>query len=184
LIHSPTQPREFSSGGFYRITIAEVVIAAVMGAPLGFVEARPEVRLRRLGEEVAAIGSLDQSEFAEWLKCVICARVSSLVGSFESFLQRDGHFPTKWAHELEIHADGLSKSALEQDAAVPREFRSASNDVSDGISKTQNVIKEFGEMLSWWPSVIQATMQLAEDGVTVGASLRERQTIGCSGLSR
>jgi hypothetical protein len=122
--------------------------------------------LEYFGKQLTFLGMLPTREFEEWARTAMFTRASRICLAIEAALKRDSCDPEYWADDLSKIIDQISLAVTHNEYAVPEELRG-----SGGLHTAQEITRQFGDALCWWPAIIERTRKLAESGVRIGIAL-------------
>jgi hypothetical protein len=158
--HSRPQRREY--GDVLTVRMSDVVIAALGSCPVSIAET-PEERLARFGKFLTFLGTRDDSQFQDWLQSTQLARVSNIAHIAQTVLSQDGYAPEYWAEDVAEVVGRIPQLVTEPAYFVPDEVKN-----SGGLETAKEIVRQFGELVSWWPAIVERTRQLAERDVRIG----------------
>ena len=164
VMHDRQQRRAY--GDVLTVRMSDLVLSALAACPMSMAEMSPTARLERFGKSLIFLGMLDDTEFYEWAQTSVLARAAAIGRSVEAALRRDACFPDYWAEDLSGIIERISRAALDPDYIVPDEVRDCG-----GLHAAREIIGQFGELLSWWPTIVERTKALLESGIQIGSRL-------------
>jgi hypothetical protein len=126
-------------------------------------------RLSRMGALLVDIGQLPYSEFRELIVDVVVASRCRDISAFEGCLEvlyRD-QAPARVAEVCREYVDAIRRSLACSGSFVPAEFASAAGGERESWQGVQSYIREFGELLTEWPSLWSRAADLRGDMSTV-----------------
>jgi hypothetical protein len=117
-------------------------------------------RLRSLGRHLGEIASMDAGDFREFLRVLALRQAAALTAHEENLLRHHGGRPEYWADELRKHIDARLAAAVEPGYVLPVELTGQPGGRSV-LSQVQDLIREYGRLLHWWPEVVEQARTLA-----------------------
>jgi len=146
--------------------MSDFVLSALSTCPLSIAESSPAERLERFGKFLTFLGTLADDDFHEWAQSAVLARAAGLGQAAEAALKRDRCYPDYWAEDLSQIMERISRAVLEPGYVVPDEVKNRG-----GLFAAKEVLREFGELVRWWPAIVERAKVLAESGTWVGCRL-------------
>lgn len=175
VLHSPPDHRayghddlgEFGSG----VRMCNVILACVksLNAWPGLEDAR--VRMRALGEHLTSVGSLPQEDFEELVLVNLYRMQSEYVTFLEGTLQDYDGWPEYWADDVESYIDALRAAMESRDYAVPQDLL-AGRGQEEARRLSRRLVFRYGQLLRWWPEMVDAAKSLRAQGRRLAAPLR------------
>jgi hypothetical protein len=168
LLHLPGRRSSYPNAqGSLHIRFGDILLACLStwpGAPAGLSEA---ARMRSLGRHLIEIGSLAVDGFFDILMAPICDRAASTIRTYSSLLAT--YSPP---HDHPWRTD-LTKSINELELSIIKPRRLLPHDLFEHHSPglvpevTRDLVLAFGEVLYWWPTIVEKTRRLAVNGCTL-----------------
>jgi hypothetical protein len=167
LTHKPLGIRKNDSRWMSSTRIADQIIefVAMWPEPLG--QQAADSRCRSLGDFLIGISRMRQAEFEEMTRVLLLKRATRFINHCETAIAHYDGQPEFWARDLCDRIAEIRQAAIRADVAVPCDLAAlfSSDNVHDA---TQQLIRQFGELLCWWPEIVKSTESLAEGGVRLG----------------
>jgi hypothetical protein len=163
LTHAPAQRREYSATEpIWRPRMSDVVTMCLSAKPDSPDTAPAADTLRSLGSLLLQYGSLRQSDFNELIRILARRRASRLVAKLEEQRRRvRGEGLRAWADDLRKEIDLLTKAVDLADSWLPTDM-GAGTEPGDVARATRAEIRQYGELLCWWPAVVERTTELLD----------------------
>jgi hypothetical protein len=168
LLHDRPEARGF--GDVVTIRMSDLILGALGSCAISIADTSCAERLGRFGKHLVFLGSLEDDAFREWARPAMFARASGIAKSAEAALMREYCYPDYWADDLSRTIERFSKAALDPDYAVPEELRGEGAALS-GLGAARTIMRQFGELLCWWPEIVERTRRLAERGIQIGCRI-------------
>eukprot|EP00825_Cyclidium_porcatum_P028202 TRINITY_DN30515_c0_g1_i3.p1 TRINITY_DN30515_c0_g1~~TRINITY_DN30515_c0_g1_i3.p1 ORF type:complete len:247 (+),score=-9.18 TRINITY_DN30515_c0_g1_i3:65-805(+) len=165
VFHGRPEPRTY--GDIVHVRMSDLATSALATCPLSITESSCSRRLVRLGEHLSAIGSLPEAEFGDWAHDAVLTRAATISQRCEETLNRERGCPDYWAEDVSAVMERISKAVLRADYSIPEEVRD-----SGGLATAKEIIRDFGQLLCWWPSIVERTKMLANAGTFIGRRLQ------------
>lgn len=119
----------------------------------------PHRSLALVGEHLMAVGSQSMPSFVEHLKLGIWQFASSRLTVMEQLLDKYQGKPDFWAIDARKHNQLLLEAMLEDDFYVPADIKPGRTR-EDALELTRKLTFKFGELLHWWPQLVEASREL------------------------
>jgi hypothetical protein len=164
--HDPDVPRSFPAAAFLDPSprFAEV-IAAIMRACVSTPGRRSvSERVSTLGTFISDLGALKTADFEEQVRTIWLAVTSHSVGFLQSLLDLHHGQPDYWAKDVLAMIENFKDFTLHGSPAVPREL-SGIQPVEQAKESCRRLVRNFGELLRWWPVIYSAATRLRADGI-------------------
>jgi hypothetical protein len=164
MLHNRPEGREF--GDVETVRMSDLVMSAMGSCAISLTETSCADRLKRFGNHLICLGTLPAHDFEEWVRMTVLARASGIATVCDKTLKRDYCYPEYWAADLSATVERLSRAALDPNCFVPEELRDCG-----GLSVAKEIMRQFGELLRWWPAIVERARCLAGMGIQVGCRL-------------
>jgi hypothetical protein len=161
LLHDRPQNRTY--GDVSTVRMSDLIISALATNPISAGEQSCAERLTHFGVHLRGLGSLPIAEFEQWARTAMFRRASTITSMIETALKRDACFPDFWADDLCERVDALGEIVVDPKYFVPEELRAGR-----GAIAAKEIVTRFGELLCWWPAIVEKTKELARAGVQIG----------------
>ena len=166
ILHAPDQTKTFAQDAMCsqatRCRVADLVCEIVESA-MPASSADQCRTLKSLGRFIMDLGEMDLRDFEEFIMIRRAHRVASQINQMAARLRSDGNPPEFWTRDVEQYLDALTADVTSANCVVPIDLDiSSTEDTRRGL---QAVVRQFGELIWWWPEVVQATRALKARGV-------------------
>ncbi len=166
-LHLPVEERAFWPGEILRsatgIAFHMLLWTFINRFDFGFEQATGADRLRKLGRELEALGSLSSAGFDEAMRLQVGHEVSQYLLDLEEQLERRNAQPAFWAADVGKFTTLMRESLTRAEFYVPVDLRYG-RDLSEARDMTQRFVRQFGQLLYWWPAMVEATRALRAQG--------------------
>lgn len=156
LVHAPTGSREYNTAVETRIS--EVVIACITTWNSSST-AGAEKRLQSLGRHLVELASAPPEAFREAIFFSSWGQASFRVAKAESQLNAFAYSPSYWAEDVVKEIESILAAITRPDFALPSDLRGS--ETHELLARTQNIVRRYGELLYWWPAMIERATELA-----------------------
>lgn len=158
------QPRELAPGrraAFFEF--AHLLRRLLFAVPHG-AHCAAEVRMRSLGRSLEEIGALPSGDFRDLLLAHAMGEVSGRIRFLSEQLEEAEDAPDYWRADVEHLIAQLTGALEEETADIPLDLQSGR---SPGEARVlmQRLIGGYGALLQAWPAMVQATLDLREEGI-------------------
>ncbi len=169
VVHDPLTDRQYSDNRDSVIRMTNIMTGAMnMWRPRLGSESMSE-RLTSLGKHLVSVGRMGEAEFAEVVHVIACSYYSQLLQACESVLNTDAYQVEAWAQTLDKRiAAILDRLERRNDYMRPVDVRCEAT--ADSLVAARDAIGTFGELLMWWPAIVERTTELRHGGVELGCT--------------
>jgi hypothetical protein len=77
----------------------------------------------------------------------------------------DSYAPYYWAEDIEARIECMRRASEASDFALPLDV---AGEGDNRIAVTKAFLAQYGDLLQLWPLILQRTLELREDGITLG----------------
>ncbi len=167
-VHSPLEMRQVTKEKLKPKVFTNLILLIMILQFKSDLEDSDEIQnLRLVGNYLKSIGSLKLSAFKELIKMSICEGISSDIGSLEKRISNNSYVPNFWKKDIKKLINLLRKTL--PNFKGPYDLINQGYTTNDTYKITQCLIFKFGELLDWWPEIVEAArdMQWTKDSVTL-----------------
>lgn len=155
--HFPTQARSFRERPLFSLDISSWLPFCIGQCEPGFAR-DPAERLRKIGQQLQDIGRLPQRAFEEFARLFIWKSASGFISTLEERLHASTEVcPPFWRQD----AQELILQARQQALLSPEQWYTSGS----GPEQLQCALVRVGQMLEWWPAMIETAHQLRAEGL-------------------
>lgn len=163
LYHTPPEARVFSEQHMFSVGFNTWVASCIGLFEPGFAHS-PSERLRKLGRHLEELGSLPKASFEEFIRLHTWRTMSSLISELEERLRnREDPLPAFWLQDARALVARARESAL-----VPVADLYA---LRGGTEALQHLLVQFGQMLEYWPVMLEVARHLRTEGYRLAQPL-------------
>jgi hypothetical protein len=101
--------------------------------------------------------------FEEFLRLQAWRTVSVFIDLMEGRLLTCGGSPEFWANDVRGYIKILRDSAARKDYCIPLDLMQQHN-ASEAQELSQHLVFRFGQLLYWWPNMVEVAKGLKADG--------------------
>jgi hypothetical protein len=116
-------------------------------------------RISNLGSYLVDFGSMDLPEFVEIIRIQYWRNISERIDMLDRLLNSYGSSPRYWAEDVHKYMDALRQSASSQEGFIPTDILSGRTP-EEALRLTQRLVLRFGQLLYWWPRLVEAAQAL------------------------
>jgi len=95
---------------------------------------------------------------------------SDYISFMEAHLQSHDSSPQFWAHDVEELIDTLRRVMEGQDYVVPQDLLE-DRAIDEARKLSQRLVLNFGQLLYWWPEIVEAARDLRAQGQRLAAPI-------------
>lgn len=174
LLHAPVEARRFWPGELFRSAsgsdVAKLLIACMQSCDFGPGQREGYARLQALGRHLMDIGGMPLHDFEVFVHMHTWQSNSTFIALMEEHLHVHRESPTYWATDVRKYITMLRQALMHKDYWVPLDLVDGKNlDATKQLA--QRIVYRFGQLLFWWPALVQATRELRSLGCRLGVSV-------------
>jgi hypothetical protein len=123
--------------------------------------------LRRLGSFMQEIGQLDLKDFLHL--CIDYKRVllGNKIALYQNELKKEKKSPLYWKKDMEALVATTKKSFTSPMQVGPWEL----GEMPQRAIKTQQLLQQFGELLEWWPTIVEKILERRKNKIFISEPL-------------
>jgi hypothetical protein len=154
--HVPVQRRSFSAQHVLPVG-PKTLIPSCIDSFNPMSPRSPAEQLRKLGQHLEEVGRLPTAVFEEYLRATVWRSISSSISELEERLRHvDKRTKRLWSQDVRAFVELARKDAL---APVEQLY-----ELEGGQEAIQLLLTRFGQVLMWWPAMVQTASQLRDNG--------------------
>ena len=170
VLHLPPDVRQYSPAPLAGVRLSDIVSECILSWNLPLPSFGAAERLRSLGAHIKAIGELSYSDFVFSIRGLLWRRSGRIISACEAALKKHGRSPEFWAADLEREEAAARAACTDPSSVAPLDVLPGRS-VEETNRITQGFLRRFGELLFWWPSIVERASDLARKGVGIGAAV-------------
>ena len=167
LVHAPPGCREYDLGIETRISELINVCISRWNPPN---TTRAEKRLQSLGRHLVELGSAPRDEFREMALFACWGLASFRVAKAEALLNGFAYSPSYWAEDVVNEIQDITAAATKPDFALPSDLPGGDGP-EDLLARAQGVVRQYGELLCWWPAMVERAAELSANDRLPGSRI-------------
>ena len=109
-------------------------------------------------------------DFEEFASIQARGMNTSFISMMEERLRVCGESPEFWANDVKRYLGLLQKALTREDYWVPLDLIDGRS-VDEARELSQRLVRKFGELLYWWPHIVEAARGLRAQGKTLAQRL-------------
>jgi hypothetical protein len=174
VLHDPAEKRKsntslFKNKGAKLEEFCQIFRICLMGensiSPISSKES-----LDSLGKKLIWLGELSIEDFAGFLRFHIARQKASEIEYFENYLLVLSDPPDYFVRDVKQYIEELKRTLDTNDFHIPGELEGSSTTDSP-IVFMQKIIKNYGELLRLWPTIVETSLDLQHKGHSLAAAL-------------
>lgn len=171
-LHDPSATRTISPEAFFdvRLRITDILSLIVRTHTIPEPTIDRNRALRSLGEYLTDIGNLPLHHFEERLQVLWLEDSSQKMTYLDFLLDYFQGQPDFWARDVDRLKKTLRISSMQQKAYIPSDLP-ASCPEENRTNYFRDLVSDFGKLLIWWPTIVDLTMALSSNDVTLVRTL-------------
>jgi hypothetical protein len=111
------------------------------------------------------IGGLTDTQYSGFFKELWLADISRNIQHLEELLDTYESSPSFWAADVLKRIEAYQDLALLEDLDIPYELRSGRSP-NEARALTRKLFHRFGQLLYWWPVLVEAAREIRESGMS------------------
>jgi hypothetical protein len=129
--------------------------------------------LQTIGRHLRDVGSkMPVAELADFIRQRARERTLEDLADCAELLRHFGFRPAYWARDLEAYMSLRREAMTVEDFAVPSDLACPDWSRTEVLAHTQEIIRQYGELLLAWPDMTEAAKQLKAQGVRLAREVR------------
>lgn len=169
LEHQPPEARTYAADRDSRARVSDLIICCLSTWRTEPGENDPIKRASALGRYFCQLGALPAGDFDELAHVLMCARICERIEMLERSLAEEGDKPRHWADDLTMRIEALRRATDDPEFFVPIDLPISSDEQPRRVA--QGMVARYGQLLEWWPAILERTNELREAGVVIGRCL-------------
>ena len=174
LHHSPVENRRFWLGEIFRsssgIDFSTLILACIKSVEFGPADDTEVRRLKKLGKRLEQVASTSIQDFEEFAHAQILRELSTFTDGLEGRLKELNNAPKYWADDVERYIDTLRESLSDKQSFVPLDLLYGRT-ISEARELTRRLVCKFGQLIHWWPEIMEASRSLRSQGHRLASRL-------------
>ena len=159
LLHAPAERRPFAHGETLR-TAGALDTAKLLLAAIEIAARRSAVGdLVALGHAVADLGAAPPPEFESLLRAHLADEAERHAALVEQSIDAAPRAASWWVEDLRAFVARERAAAAQPEATAPLDLVEGRG-VEGARELARRLVRQFGELLEWWPEVLRATAEL------------------------
>jgi hypothetical protein len=146
------------------VRISDILLACITDWPGKRPGTPTAVRLRSLAEHLIEFGELGHEDFHEAVRTLMWQVASRRIARLESLLARHAGEPAYWAADIRWRIEAICQALTDPAYVIPCDLPAG----GDTLSRTQQLMRQFGELLLWWPAILEKAAALSAKGIELG----------------
>jgi hypothetical protein len=160
LVHAPSSGRSSHPDGVATVRISDLVCACISTWICTNHWLPVADHMRALGRHLIEMGSAEPDGFREGLRMLMLKQASRRTTHEEGLLRQYGKQPEYWAAELRKNIETRLMAAVKSDYMVPVDLPQHLPK-EELLGQAQDLIRRYGELLLWWPAIVEQAKALA-----------------------
>jgi hypothetical protein len=163
--HDPPGNRYFAAEELTLISnnMADLIILLVLSFRYPHEIKDDDHRFRTLGEYLIRVGTLAKKAFADFIKARKLTEVSQNIQHLYRLLDIYEGSPQYWCQDVFNRIEVLQAYAQSEHIDIPTVLLSGRDPVV-ARDLCRRLVRQFGELLFWWPEIIDAAKELQDNG--------------------
>jgi hypothetical protein len=159
VIHDPPGSRLNVSGISATLRVCDWVLAWASTGTFHNGGGAAAERMGSLGRHLIEAGSLPPADFREQTRALLLRMASRRAARAESLIHERRGEPAFWVEDLRREVEAVREAMVEPDGVAPVDLPVEWNG-DQRIEATRSLIRRYGELLSWWPAIIERAKDL------------------------
>lgn len=173
-LHAPPETRVFSPLGFFRPNLTVLMVASFCVSTCEFGSCITGIdKLHKAGMHLREIGEWTNDKFVNFIGERATEYWGTLIRQLEVRLESEGNQPSYWAHDVDTLLKLLRDASVNQKPFPVVDFGLDGN-LAGSYESAKSFVRKLGNLLIWWPQMIETAKILKDSGITVGAELHAK----------
>lgn len=173
LAHEPPRARAQGLEDYWReltgVSLCSVVLQSIRSYPGSVWDADEQESLRKLGQHLRDLGSMSLPDFEEHLRLRIWQSASPILGQIERSLETAEGAPEFLKRNRRKYLHVVRAALTRNEYIIPRDL-AALHGPEHARRLSQQIVRQYGELLEAWPDLVRAAQRLRSEGTTLGGS--------------
>jgi hypothetical protein len=170
--HLPAKPRHYDLNPFSETRPSDVILALMAMWTGNTRQSEPDDQLRSLGRYLGDTGRLPPAAFKEAINVALRPRALELIARLIRYIDCPD-MPEVAVSDAKRHIESLSNHLrYSQMSSIPERTDIPDGSCLDGrVSSLQDFVRKFGDLLLWWPAIINRARSLRKAEHQVGKQI-------------
>ncbi len=166
VLHDPPGARSFPEGALrtWAPRISDTVIMLLEDRSQNALPQSRAEGLARTGAYLKDVAALAAADFSLYLRDRWMHGLSAYIEHLEDLLRIYSESPDHWAADVRAHIDSVIDALTTPGGLVPIDLRSGRSP-DEAMELCRAMVREYGELLVWWPAIVEAARGLREAGL-------------------
>jgi len=171
LTHKPGVIRKNDPAWTSSTRIADQIMEYIAAWPEPPRQQAADTRCSSLGEFLIGISCMSRPDFEEMTRILLLRRATRLINDCETAMAHYDRQPAFWARDLSDRITEIRQATIHAEFTAPCDLAAlfSSEHLHDA---TQLLLRQFGELLCWWPEIVKITKNLADGGLRLGRLIK------------
>jgi hypothetical protein len=170
LLHAPIESRSYHPDGLSTIRVSDVLTVCLNSWTGALPSQQPSKRMHLLGAHLRELGAMGRDDFRFALQALLRNRALELIAHGDALLLQHAGEPAYWANDLKRALHALGDALTKPSYVIPLDMR-GDFQASEAAAALQVFIGRFGELLCWWPALVERARELRESDRQLGQRL-------------
>ncbi len=174
LLHAPAEMRRFWPGEIFRsasgFDSGKLILACLHGWDGARVAGDERQRQRALGGHLREIGELRLADFEHYVLEQHVRATRGFAAAAEAALDAHESEPAFWADDVRRYLDLLAQALTRPDYLTPLDLLDGRSP-EDARALSRELVRQFGELLCWWPDMVDLARAWRADGHPLAVSV-------------
>lgn len=167
ILHTPFVQRSYNLHTIAQVRICEVVVHFIETEKGTGVETDRSKCMESLGQQLLEIGSLPLRDFANLLNELISYRADNYLRRLDTLASTRQRAPNFVLAHIRREMNQLLKSLSDERSVTPIEMVGC-HSVTQVAQMVREFVKNFGDLLKWWPAMVGEAKLLRKNGYSIG----------------
>lgn len=167
VLHAPPEERRYPLAWITeaagRLRIFHIMLACLSSFQMWPGLMNETERMETLGRHFSALGRMPQADFEEYVHLYVWRMQSEYIAFLEHRLQSYGGLPDYWATDVKGYISALRQHLARKDYLIAQDLL-AGRSPEEARRTAQRLVGKFGELLYWWPLIVQTAKTLRAQG--------------------
>ncbi len=168
VLHAPLGSREFSPQDVWReaglVFSHDYIMHALDSFEISPAKPEGKERLRALGRHLVDLGSMEATEFDDFLRRTVWMEAGAWIHRMEQDLERHQAMAPYWAEDVRKMLDQQRHMLSQPDLLVPGDL-SQGRTSEEACALSQRLVLRFGRLLETWSEIVESARAMQNRGI-------------------
>lgn len=171
LVHGPAAHPDYCQGAAEDMRLSNIIISLMSLWKPPSQDSAPDRLMQSLGTHLSEIARAASRDFHHLLRSLAWNRASHIIRRTEALIKQFENSPSYWASDLQADIEAFREAATGPDFGLPSDLPEEGGRATR-LQLTQTLVRLFGELLFWWPAIVERAKALRANNDLPALSVR------------